>query len=313
MKISSTAELLAQYMLDYKYNYSFLKASHDKVKRCNPKTIVTGSSHALNGIMESVFEGGCANLSMHSQDIYYDMVNARHAVQNADGTIETCIIVLGYYIIGQDLSKAVRLGHALIREVYYPLFHDAYHWENSEWVEPWEIFEEDLKEPDVVKRKAEGILNQILWKGYYNEYKKRKSGVFDWGGGRTWEDLTAEERDLAAKQRTASHNKFINRKETIAENQELLIQFICFLHRNHIRPVVAVMPFTKEYMKYTNTEYADIVEEMIDNAAREAACPVDFYDLNRYDLWEESDFIDTDHMTMSGAEKASLFLNEKIK
>lgn len=312
MEIGSTAELLAQYMLDYKYNYSFLKASHDKVKMCYPETIVTGSSHALNGIMESVFYGGCANLSMHSQDIYYDMVNARHAVQNANAAIKTCIIVLGYYIIGQDLSKAVRLGHKFIREVYYPLFHDAHHWENPECDRIWESFIPDLNDSDAIKGEVESILNPILWKGYYGEYRKRKSEVFDWGG-RTWVDLTPEERELAAKQRTASHNKFINRRETIAENQELLILFIRFLRRNHICPVVAVMPFTKEYLKYTNTEYADIVEEMIDNAAREAACPVDFYDLNRYDLWEESDFIDTDHMTMSGAEKASLFLNEKIK
>lgn len=314
MKISNTAELLAQYMLDYKYNYSFLKSTHDKVKMCKPETMVTGSSHALYGIMESAFDSECANLSMHSQDIYYDMVNARRAVQSADGSIKTCIIVFGYYIIGQDLSKSINWGHRLIREIYYPLFQDAYHWENPESEDAWEIFKPDLKEPDTVKQEAEAILNQILWKGYFNDYKKRKSGVFDWGNGRTWKDLTIQERELAARQRTASHNKFIKRSATIAENRELLAQFIRFLHENHIRPIVAVTAFTKEYMKHTDAEYPALIADMVTHAAREAACPVDFYDMNQYDgLWTESDFIDTDHMSEEGAEKASLFLNQRIR
>lgn len=306
------AELLAQYMLDHKYNYSFLKASHNKVRLCNPEVIVTGSSHALNGIKEDVFSEGCANLSMHSQDIYYDMANAKHAIQNSGGTIKTCIIVLGYYMIGQDLSKSEKWGHRLIREIYFPLFHDSYHWDNPECGEVWGVFESDLNDPDAIKKETEGILNKILWKGYYNEYKERKSGIFDWSG-RTWKDLTADEREMAAKQRTDSHNKFLKRSETIAENYGVLTQFIHCLHMNQIRPIVVVMPFTKEYMKYTNPEYAGMVADMVHNAAREAACPVAFYDLNRYDFWTEEDFIDTDHMSISGAEKVSIFLKEQIE
>lgn len=312
MKINNTAELMAQYMLEHKYNFSFLNASHNKVKLCDPKIIVTGSSHALYGIMESAFSDGCANLSMHSQDIYYDMVNAKHAIQNSNGTIKKCIIVMGYYIIGQDLSKSNNLGHRLIREIYFPLFHDSYHWENPECDMIWENFEMDFKNPATIKDATESILNSILWNGYYNKYHPRKSGIFDWNG-RTWKDLTSEERTLAAIQRTSSHNKFIAWEKTIVENHEVLTQFVQYLRENHVQPIVVIMPFTKEYMEHTDPTYKDVVSDMIDNASKKASCPIDFYDLNEYDMWEESDFLDTDHMSADGAEKASKFLNELIK
>lgn len=312
MKINNTAGLLAQYMLDYKYNFSFLNAAHNKVRLCRPEIIITGSSHALNGIVESAFSGGCANLSMHSQDIYYDMINVQHAVQDTDGTIKKCIIVLGYYIVGQDLSKSEKWGHKLIREVYFPLFRDSHHWKNPECDKIWENFESDLKNPRDVKQEAENILNRLLWNGYYNEYKERKSGVFDWNG-RTWKDLTFEERELAARQRTMAHNKFMNRHEVIVENKEIFIRFIQYLHTNCIHPIVTIMPHTTEYRKYILAGYKDLIANIIDDTAKQTSCPIDFYDLNEYDLWMESDYIDTDHLSLSGAEKASHLLNELAK
>lgn len=64
------------------YTYKFLKENQNylwlksrlllaRTNSSNGKTIVTGSSHALNGIDVYCFEEAI-NCSMHTQDLYYD-------------------------------------------------------------------------------------------------------------------------------------------------------------------------------------------------------------------------------------------------
>ena len=59
----------ATVLLKKYYDYCFLRYMHERVSKVDVETIVVGSSHALNGIDEKLFQNGCINLSMHSKDI----------------------------------------------------------------------------------------------------------------------------------------------------------------------------------------------------------------------------------------------------
>ena len=62
--------------LDYtakNYDLSYLTAMHEKISTEGANTIIVGSSHAMNGVIESLMPGGNKNnigFSISSQDLY---------------------------------------------------------------------------------------------------------------------------------------------------------------------------------------------------------------------------------------------------
>ncbi|WP_352398878.1 hypothetical protein [[Clostridium] aminophilum] len=57
------------------WDYVYLKAMHRKIAEHGVRNLFVGSSHAMNGIIESDLEGGTddnVNLSISSQDIFFD-------------------------------------------------------------------------------------------------------------------------------------------------------------------------------------------------------------------------------------------------
>jgi len=100
------------------YDYLWLKTMLNQAANTKTpgSTLITGSSHALNGIKESCWDNAF-NCSMHSQDIYYDFQCARRALgTTGKGQFVRCFIVMGYYIAYQDLSLS-----KVSRETVLPL------------------------------------------------------------------------------------------------------------------------------------------------------------------------------------------------
>ena len=59
------------------YDYCYLKAMHEKNQIEGADTIIVGSSHAMNGIIESELKngGGVISFCISSQDLYYDFMH----------------------------------------------------------------------------------------------------------------------------------------------------------------------------------------------------------------------------------------------
>ncbi len=75
------SQLAAQFLFrnyDFLWLRTMLEQAAD-TKACGA-TLITGSSHALNGIRESCWNSAY-NCSMHSQDIYYDFQCARRVLE----------------------------------------------------------------------------------------------------------------------------------------------------------------------------------------------------------------------------------------
>ncbi len=109
---------LASQFFSQNYDYLWLRAMLGKCESA-PKgsTLITGSSHALNGIRESAWNSA-VNCSMHSQDIYYDYLCARRAISAAaGGAFSRCFIMMGYYIAYQDLSRSKVSRETMIANV----------------------------------------------------------------------------------------------------------------------------------------------------------------------------------------------------
>lgn len=295
---------LSEQFLLRNYDYLWLKAMLHKARTdVTPNaTLITGSSHALNGIQESLWENA-VNCSMHSQDLYYDLLCAREALR--DGRqFSRCIIIMGYYIAFQDLSRSMMLRKGVISHVYLPIFQDARHWNEPETTSPWDGLP---PQPPAVRAACEhAALQKILsYSTYYSPVRPR--GTFFDFHGRAWHELPNEEKLHFGKIRADSHNKSFRYTESLHENQACLQEYIHLLHEHGSTPIVVIPPFTEAYNQFVLPELKEATVAMLDSVPEDFHY-VDFNDAP--DLFCDADFMDTDHMSAQGAEKMCAILAE---
>ncbi len=295
--------LSAQFLVK-NYDYLWLKTMLHKARTDtspNP-TLITGSSHALNGVQEDQWDNA-VNCSMHSQDLYYDLLCVREALRSGR-QFSRCIIILGYYIAFQDLSRSMALRKGVISHVYLPIFHDARHWEDPEPSDPWAGFP---RQPPAVRTACERAASaQILEYGTYYSPARPRGTFFDFHG-RAWHELPEQEQLFFAESRADSHNKSFRYAESLRENAAVLIEYICLLREHGCTPIVVIPPFTRAYNRFVLPGLKEALTAMLDSV------PDDFHfaDFNDHlDLFCDADFMDTDHMSAQGAKKLSALLAE---
>lgn len=287
------------------YNYLWLKTMLGKARGMTVpgSTLITGSSHALNGIQESAWNSA-VNCSMHSQDIYYDFLCAKTALDTPErGQIFTrCFIVMGYYIAYQDLSLSKASRESMISQVYYPIFHDAHNWSDPANVDLWAPI---CSMPKVLEEKCEEILREKILKcGTYYHAEAPRGCYFDLKG-RKWADTSDEEKDAMGKYRARDHNRVLEYTDSFRENQEIFKDFVHFLCLKNVQPIVVVTPFTSAYNRYVSRELKKAMAALLDAVPED----VHYVDFNQApELFEDRDFMDTDHLSAQGAQKVSSIL-----
>ena len=288
------------------YDYLWLRTMLEQAgsTKTSGSTLITGSSHALNGIKESCWKSAF-NCSMHSQDIYYDFQCARRVLNTAPkGQFTRCFIIMGYYIAYQDLSRSKVSRETMIANVYYPIFRDGHNWKSPSQRSLWDGIG-DL--PDTIMALCEqAAAPKLLEYGtYYSEIRPRGT-LFDLKG-RTWAQVPERERLAMGRIRTADHNKIFQHKESFEENKQILGEFVRFLYDCDVQPIVVITPFSPEYNRFVLPQMKDGVLELLDSVPLD----VHYVDFNQaLDLFAPADFMDTDHLSENGAEKVSSILVE---
>ncbi len=303
-------ELTKSFLLK-NYNYTYLKTMLMKGKQFSKKgsTLITGSSYALSGIKEEAWNNA-VSCSCSSQDLYYDFRCAYDVISSVpQNTFSKCFMVKGYYAACHDLSSSKQERERVITDVYYPLLNDAHNWESPYATDLFEgFFEGTIGDATVeLKRLIEHCaVNTMLNYGtYYNETRPRGGTVFNLGG-REWHELPEEEKEYLGKYRADCHNKLFVHKSTIEENKEIFKDYVHFLHLNNILPVFVLAPFTPSYSKNILPEMKDSIMDLFDAASGE----IHFVDFNQSEYFDEHDFVDTDHLSETGAQKMSQMLVE---
>lgn len=301
----SFLEQCAEDFLARNYNYVWLKAMLQKasIPSRPDAVLITGSSYGINGIIESKWN--CAiNCSASSQDLYYDFLCARKAVSGQKGHFSKCFIVGGYYISYHDLSLGPQERERMIPNVYYPIFKDSHNWsesfQNGLWVGMVPLSEDE-------KLRCEQIaLEKMRSQGtYFSTEKRRETLVFDLAG-RNWWDISAKERQALGRSRAAKHNKLLQSGGSITENRKILAEYVRFLRLHEIMPVLVIAPFTEEYNRCISKELKDSIAELTADVSKDLRL-VDFNELHQL---APLDFLDTDHLSKTGAEKFSQLLVE---
>lgn len=288
------------------YDYCYLKAMHEKNRNVGCKTIIAGSSHAMNGIVEKELPQSAINFSISSQDVYFDFLNVRRAIEEGKQRIENCIINIGYYMLYQDLSLSKTMGY-LMSSVYAPLFGDVHN-----------CTEEFAKAPD---GKSFHDWKQQLYmdfacayfereSSYYGQLKAREQNNLLLANGVIWQKLTEKEKEAYAINRTADHNRLKKHQASRDENGKIVQQMVEYLHGKGIKPMFVIFPFTGLYNKYIDAAYKEDIFSLLDGLPLQ----VEFLDMNDFsDMFGDEDFLDTDHLNLAGAVKATRLLGSVME
>lgn len=283
------------------YDYCYLKAMHERNRNVGCKTVIAGSSHAMNGIVEKELPGSAINFSISSQDVYFDFLNVKRAIEEGKQRIENCIINIGYYMLYQDLSLSKTMGY-LMSSVYGPLFGDVHN-----------CTEEFAQAADGM---SSGDWKQQLYmdfarayfereSSYYGQLRAREQNNLLLANGIVWQKLTEKKKEAYAIKRTADHNRLKKHQASRDENGKIVQQMVEYLHGKGIKPMFVIFPFTRFYNKYIDAYYKKDIFTLLDSLPLE----VEFLDMNDFaQLFEDEDFLDTDHLNLAGAVKATRLL-----
>lgn len=294
------------------YDYCFLTAMHQKIVEEGAEVLIVGCSHSMNGIINSEMRRKTVNLSVSSQDLYYCAKQIEKALDHCRPRY--CLINLGLWGLYQNLAKQKHQG-MLVDVLFNPLVHDSHGKELVE-IEEWKYDNayfhklEKIYDKATLKKMAEDWGVRLLKEesSYYNSILTRESNSKMYKQGRIWWELSESERDEEAIERTDRHNALYKYAEARVENELVLSQLLNKLKENNVIPIVVIFPQTKEYRKHIDKRYKEEIVSFLDGLDQE----VFFWDMSDEPVFEDSDFVDSDHMSTKGAAKATKLVSDYL-
>lgn len=297
------------------YDYNFLNTRLNLLKKDDStKILITGLSYALMGLDENLFKYKACNLSLSSQDLYYSYKLSKDIISFNDN-IKCCVIGLSYYSLHFDLSLC---GEAAMRinPVYLPLLGDSHNFKTAKESFPNEEYLlsnylnteiTQLFNSNEIENIFKNILYEELSKNYFNSDITRESitGTYQYIG------VSPEfQRDSLGAFRGTHHNNLLVHSHTVDENTTLLGEFLSFLNKRKIQPLLCVFPFTSYYEKYFSKDFSINFYKCINTYKN--IYDFTLVDLNNFEEINIMDFIDADHLNYNGAIKATNIVNQFI-
>ena len=256
------------------------------------EVVVTGMSYTRNAIRAEFIDKKLISLANSSQDLYYDFLCFKDAVEKGK-KLNTVIIGLAPYSLRYDLSKT-RMDYRIY--FYQELFDDSHN--NERLKEELHVYHSHIKAmKEVFSDKEFDYLFHRLADLSRIEMVERTRGIFDPSG------LT----DPELEEMKSKFDKPY--EDTILENKQILREYIkCAISRN-IRVYIFMPPYTSWYKQHWKQEYQDEVLNYVYELGEEF--DFDLIDLSSLDF-PDSYFGDYAHVNNIGAIAVASIINQVI-
>ena len=295
---------------EFAYNRLFLKSKFNKLKTEEIDTIICGLSYTQYGIIEGAFDDKTVNLSVTGQDMAYQILIARHALTLNPG-IKTIVLPMAYYQGFYDMVKDDAPIHQnVVSRINIPLLMNGRGYKGPMYNEYFgskdylKIYELIL-DTDRIKSDHENEICKLLAdRDYFNELHEFYST-----GGLDFDFHLLNETDkYPGSAKTAELNERVVTDEGFALSCRLLMDFLNDMRTANKKVLVFVPPMTKYlYEGYSNelkSRFYEIYPKLI-NAYYNAR----LLDLSTDNDFDDSDFVDYEHLSASGAIKLTAKLN----
>lgn len=298
------------------YGYFYLAAMHKLIRQTPADSVAVGVSYGNSLLTEKHFKGGLVKFCKDYQDIYYDFLNLKRAVENSASKIKRCFCIWGYWSIAYDISSGKTKETEIRRSIEYTLFKDPHHWENP--CDIWGYVRDAFKNPDefslavdfiesfALKAFISNDANNPQMRSFYNEFHEQTISGYDQTAD--YKTIPEDIRETIGKRRAEVHNKLIKYEKTVAENTQIINSMLEYLEKNGITPIVIFPPFSKAYLNDLDPRYREIIYGILENSP----VRIEILDLNNIDIWTPEDFFDADHLNSDGADKASRIIASEL-
>lgn len=274
-------------------SYSIKKDCLEKNQR-KLKVLILGTSQANYALNPQVFDQNGCNIANSNQDLYFDKKLLEIYIQKLPN-LQTVIIPVTYFSLEFKLSNTDEAW----RQFFY-----------KRWF--------NISPPD---NSIEDRLNIKNW-SYLALYGPRTSWGFLYHGldfsladnnnehGWFASPKTSLD-DSKGKQRANLHTSEM-REEYLNQNRNNLRQMIELLQNKNIRPIVVIIPVTKNYLQNIDqlkwVREQETLNEIIENSN------LTLFNFMSDDRFTTSDFADgSDHLNIQGASKFSNILRDAIQ
>lgn len=270
-------------------------------------TLFVGSSYVLFGV-NAMFNDSV--LALPSQDLYYSVRLVERALEMRLGIPKRVILGVGYYALYHDLSKVKTFDESIrIYDVYYPILHDLH---NMKYTDYKIIEMQNGITNQLLNKFANRQLQSVSCDDYFDLKSRKSRARKTWGEVDVeWNQLSIDNKRLAACRREEGHEKLLRFASTKEENKTLIkrLQGICSRYNTMLYTFVA--PMTSFYIDNMSAQYRNEAQYLSDYLARLSD---GFHDYN-YELNEinDNDFVDADHLNECGANKLTALLNRDFK
>ena len=307
-KIAESLESAITIIFDKKYGFHLLQSG---LNRCSKEeeinSVIVGNSYSLMSISEEDLNKKAVKLAFYSQDLYYSIELAKKAIQ-LNENIKECIFGISYYILRHDLSSGRNeYSKSLVRNIYYPLLKDTHNSKEDFVLEPNSIcdYNMDMLISSIFDLKK---IEHFIFKKLYDLEDKTCRQVL--GNMKEWQYLSKEDKENVALNRAIVHNKMFKYDNTKLEHSILLKEFVSYLKNKNIKLTVIVFPTTKQYYDNIMTEFKDELELVLDYLKENEAFVLDLREYS--EEFNDSDFLDSDHLNSNGKIKATKIINSII-
>ncbi len=269
--------------------------------------LILGSSHAAEGINPEYFSKPAFNLAFSYQDLYYDTKLLEKYIESLP-SLETIIQEISFFSLGYDTAK---LSPHLLHE-YYKL-HEivprltnipvAVLFSSSIWLHKDTFFVDLLRKklpspykiyPSVTIPALRLKNDTLLQSGYrYSGSSMKKEKLLD-----------------NAKLRASLYQGTYQNDEEF-KNREYLKTLVELSAEHKKKVILITAPVTKEYKEQFNYDFLSRFYREIDNFLKEHPSVV-YQDLSSSDVFESSDFTNSDHLNNEGSKKLTLIVNKSL-
>lgn len=272
----------------YKFYDFYLETLKNRVDRFNNdeniECIITGISYTRCAIKEEILLKKTAMFALESQDLYYDYKIAKYLIEQKVQDIKYVIIGLCYYTFQYDMSLSKKRDRVML---YYDILKIVHNFHQSE------LF---LKEYKVEKE----ILNKLI-------KKKDSLYMFNMSNNILTEGITNS--NYGAKMAIMDSNK--NYPKTVLENKNILKEYLQFLNKHNIEPIIVIPPTSSSYSTFFSKEIENEFQQIILQLQQKNK--FQYIDCFRNENFNDKDFYDPSHLNKNGAIKFTSILNDKIR
>ncbi len=246
----------------------------------------TGMSYAEVSLDVTQFKRPLFNFARSSQDLYYNFLVAKFAIENGKN-LRYALIELAPYKFHYDLSKSSNLQFLMPH--YFIAFNDLHN-----FYMPAELYRKFFRE--------EFLSSKVSLESFdlNNPFYMKKPLCF----------MTPQTKFEIVKKGDGGGGKDF--PETRDENIKILDDYLTLCEENFIRPIIFLQPMSTGYMKNYSKRRMDEFRYLVNQACKKHSAAI-FVDGWKIGVFKDEDFYDYGHMNILGAAKFSAFLNKIIE